>query len=53
MVRTEKLELSSLKLDYPKIIKGNVLTGKLICVVAPQYFKAAKSYALAAFSSVS
>nr|GMC98925.1 hypothetical protein Iba_chr05eCG0810 [Ipomoea batatas] len=33
--------------------KNNVFTGKLVVAVAPQYFRAAKSYALAALSSLS
>lgn len=37
----------------PEFIDKNKLTGKFVVVDVPQYFIAARSYALAAFSSLS
>lgn len=47
MLATQKCYLSSY------VYKNKILTGKLVVVDVPQYFSAAKSYALAAFSSLS
>lgn len=49
----QNLKFFSVNKDSLNFKKEGQITGKFVVAVGPQYFRAAKSYALAAFSSLS